>query len=48
MASACRPPQLSNDKIRRELGMAFLDRSVTLKDQVERMKLLGLLPGVKG
>ena len=42
------PPQFNNDKIKRELGMTFLDRKVTLKDQVEQMKQLGLLPGFKG
>ena len=38
----------STDKIRRELGMQFLDRKTTLRDQVEGMKRRGLLPGFKG
>ena len=38
----------STDRIRRELGMQFLDRKTTLRDQVEGMKRRGLLPGFKG
>lgn len=38
----------STDKIRRELGMQFLDRKTTLRDQVEGMKRRGLLPGLQG
>ena len=41
-------PQFDNSKIQRELGLTFLDRKTTLKDQVEKMKQLGLLPKFRG